>query len=384
MPHGDAAWARSSSYYCKNEMDKGGQQACHKCFYKSDPSQRGYRKRMIKIWKEIGVFDTTEQRLADQSRAIRTNGWLSEIEMEEIQREIEREQRIDEVMSTEEGTDMENSLENECENDNRDETSEEETDEEISMTMILARMIESESSEERKSLLQEFAEEVTKEEAPLNLRNVDRGRLKEAVRKINDLLTDIPTANLTETNKLLLAAACLAGKKVGAKKRETTSMAEPWWKRRLNGQIAKLRKDLSRLDKWKSNQLKSMAVKEQLETRYKVKKKGIGVVIEELKQQVVAKAAKVKRYEGRVEQYRQNRMYQSNQKRLFERLENKERSNEVSPDTQENKKFWSDIWDNPASHNEQAKWLKDIETDLINVKRQDEIVISFSFCFSFI
>ena len=250
--------------------------------------------------------------------------------MEEIQREIEREQRIDEAMSTEEGTDMENSLENECENDNRDETSEEEADEEISMTMILARMIESESSEERKSLLQELAEEVTKEEAPLNLRNVDRGRLKEAVRKINDLLTDIPTANLTETNKLLLAAARLAGKKVGAKKRETTSMAEPWRKRRLNGQIAKLRRDLSRLDKWKSNQLKSMAVKEQVETRYKVKKKGIGVVIEELKQRVVAKAAKVKRYEGRVEQYRQNRMYQSNQKRLFERLENKERSNEVS------------------------------------------------------
>ena len=154
--------------------------------------------------------------------------------MEEIQREIEREQRIDESMTTEEGTDMENDLENECENDNRDETSEEETDEEIRMTMILARMIESESSEERKNLLQELAEEVTREEAPMNLRNVDRGRLKEAVRKINDLLTDVPTANLTETNKLMLAAARLAGKKVGAKKRETTSMVEPWWKRRLN------------------------------------------------------------------------------------------------------------------------------------------------------
>ena len=87
-------------------------------------------------------------------------------------------------------------------------------------------------------------------------------------------------------------------------------MVEPWWKRRLNGQIAKLRKDLSRLDKLKSNQLKSMAATKQLETRYEVKKKGIGVVIEELKQRVVAKAAKVKRYEGRVEQCRQNRMYQ--------------------------------------------------------------------------
>ena len=101
-------------------------------------------------------------------------------------------------------------------------------------------------------------------------------------------------------------------------------------------------------------------------------------MIEELKQRVVAKAAKVKRYEGRVEQYRQNRMFQSNQKRLFERLENKERSDEVRPEAQESKKFWSDIWDNAASHNEQAKWLKDIETDLINVKRQHEIIINLS------
>ena len=175
---------------------------------------------------------------------------------------------------------------------------------------------------------------------------------------------------MTETNKLLLAAARLAGKKVDAKKRETRSMVEPWWKRRLSGQIAKLRKDLSRLDKWKSSQLKSMAEKEQLEYRYKVKKKGIGIVIEKLKQRVVTKAAKMKRYEERVEHYRQNRMYQWNQKRLLERLENKESSHEVRPAAQESKKFWSNIWENPAYHNEEAKLLKDKETDLINVKNR--------------
>ena len=31
------------------------------------PSKRGYRKRMIGIWKEIGVFEISEQRLADQA-----------------------------------------------------------------------------------------------------------------------------------------------------------------------------------------------------------------------------------------------------------------------------------------------------------------------------
>ena len=43
---------------------------------------------MIGIWKEIGVFETSEPRLVDQARAIRTNGWLSEVELEEIKREL--------------------------------------------------------------------------------------------------------------------------------------------------------------------------------------------------------------------------------------------------------------------------------------------------------
>ena len=54
---------------------------------------RGYRKRMIGIWEEIGVFEISEQRLADQARAIRRNGWLSEVELEEIKRELRHDVR---------------------------------------------------------------------------------------------------------------------------------------------------------------------------------------------------------------------------------------------------------------------------------------------------
>ena len=60
-----------------------------RCFYRSEPAKRGYRKRMLSIWNELGVFEITEQRLADQERAIRTNEWLSEIELEKIKRKIE-------------------------------------------------------------------------------------------------------------------------------------------------------------------------------------------------------------------------------------------------------------------------------------------------------
>ena len=30
-----------------------------RCFYQSDPTKRGYRKRMIAIWKEKGTFEIT-------------------------------------------------------------------------------------------------------------------------------------------------------------------------------------------------------------------------------------------------------------------------------------------------------------------------------------
>ena len=63
-----------------------------RCYIESNPSARGYRKRMLAIWKEIGVFEVTEQRLADQVRAIKVNGWLSEVEIEEIRRNIKDKQ----------------------------------------------------------------------------------------------------------------------------------------------------------------------------------------------------------------------------------------------------------------------------------------------------
>ena len=53
------------------------------------PKQNGsQKKRMMAISREEGGFETTEQRLADQTRAIRTNTRLSDIEIEELKRNI--------------------------------------------------------------------------------------------------------------------------------------------------------------------------------------------------------------------------------------------------------------------------------------------------------
>ena len=59
-----------------------------RCFYKSDPTRTGYRKQMIAIWRDIGTFEITEQRLVDQVRVIRANEWLTEVELQEIAKKI--------------------------------------------------------------------------------------------------------------------------------------------------------------------------------------------------------------------------------------------------------------------------------------------------------
>ena len=65
------------------------------CFFRSKPFDDdvkpigGYRQRMMQEWKEHGVFEST-----DQARAIRKNGWLSDLELGNIRRMIDTESEI--------------------------------------------------------------------------------------------------------------------------------------------------------------------------------------------------------------------------------------------------------------------------------------------------
>ena len=65
------------------------------CYYISNPIDENgvpieeYRQRMYREWLERGPFrDATEQTICDQARAMRKNGWLTEIELEMIKRRV--------------------------------------------------------------------------------------------------------------------------------------------------------------------------------------------------------------------------------------------------------------------------------------------------------
>ena len=75
-----------------------------KCYIKSDPSRRRYKKRVMDNWNDIGVFKISEQRSADQARAIKTNSWLTDIKIEEIKRNIGSEDARDDLEEEREAT----------------------------------------------------------------------------------------------------------------------------------------------------------------------------------------------------------------------------------------------------------------------------------------
>ena len=66
--------------------------------------------------------------------------------------------------------------------------------------------------------------------------------------EMNEVLKCIPVTNLSELNHVGRASALLVCEKVGVKTDHTINKNKPFSKRRIEKNIAILRKDLSRID----------------------------------------------------------------------------------------------------------------------------------------
>ena len=58
------------------------------CYLVSEPKVRGYRKCMLILWLNKGMFWVSEQRLVHQENTIRRNSWMTELEIEELERKL--------------------------------------------------------------------------------------------------------------------------------------------------------------------------------------------------------------------------------------------------------------------------------------------------------
>ena len=82
----------------------------------------------------------------------------------------------------------------------------------------------------------------------------------------------------------------------------------------------------------------------ELNERYRVKRKGLKTVIEELKQKMLAKSAKLRRYQQRIEQLRQNRIFDFDQKKMYSEFDGDGVRPIYVPNVEEGRRFWGNLW----------------------------------------
>ena len=58
------------------------------CYLSREPKVRGYRKRIVSLWLNKGMFWVSEQRLVDQANTIHKDSCTTEFEIEEMERNL--------------------------------------------------------------------------------------------------------------------------------------------------------------------------------------------------------------------------------------------------------------------------------------------------------
>ena len=300
------------------------------CYLLSESKIRGYRKGMLSLWLQNGMFWLSEQRLVDQANTIRRNSWMTELEIEKLERKVTGSDsfivemaRSVVALPDHVGEDVRSVLPEMGAKEQADSLDEEE----VAIVMEIAEVIE----------------RGRKDRLPA-LRNVPKKKLLEEAAKVDKVLSKFKTHSITKTNELFYAGAVVVTNRLGVKIDKVAGRKEPMWKRRLQNKIKELRKDLSQLEASKDKDISNFRYWERLERKYRIRVKRLNVVIEELKQRITAIAAKVRRYQGRVDSYRQNRLFENNQRQFYRELDQEEeRGDDDQPLAEESKQFWGNI-----------------------------------------
>ena len=382
-----------------------------RCYLQCQPERRGYRKRMHEIWRKNGMVEVSEQRLCDQLSTIKRCKWFSDVQIEELKKElVEHQSTVVQACSGEGG------LTSPCVNgESNGETLNEVTHnhlgierEQVQVDVMhdLEPLVELANNSEHAAVIQQLNAVLQSDQSCRlpSLRSVAMHKLLEEVGHVNGALAALLAStreydhDISKLNRLIYAGAYVVcerlGKKVTseAQKREN----EKWWRVRIVKKIARLRKDLSRLEEAKSEKLKRADVFQQLQRRYHVLEKGLVYVIEEVKQRLMAESQKLRRFDEKILRYQQNKTFETNQGRVYRDLreggggklagglEGKDDS-ENELDAEKARGFWEGIWGMGVQHNAAAEWIQDVASMLEgDVSLQDDLVISLDMVRKFV
>ena len=223
------------------------------CYIRSEPERKGYRKRLLDLWKTHNTnneqTEVTQQRLADQVCQIKCEKWLETVELEEITLRVNSDHQS--IESTDSRpTDTPNhgviTLEIQEEHQRVDNvTAEEEPSsppaeepqEEVNpeLDVLCDRIQEVMNSEQRVRLP--------------SLRSFNSTKFRVEVGKVDEAMKRIQTNDFNELNSLLYAAAYVTTERMGMlKERSGKRTEESFWRRRIKRNIETWRKDLSKIE----------------------------------------------------------------------------------------------------------------------------------------
>ena len=352
------------------------------CYVESEKHTKGYMKRMRQIWDNKGGRSISMQKLRTQVQNIERLNLLSEVERGEIEsiarvREVGAHHgmalRSRRIRETEIGADsptqmgaavcgnvrvaVDRSVDVSCRDND-------------------VRLL----TEEEKQTVQRLRELMTVSEKTqlTSLKKVKAKELKDVVEHVNGVIHNVKTNSITEMNNLIYAGAFVVTEKLGKTKKSggNDRRNEPWWKRRIEGNIKKWRKDISRLTERRGNAHEfDRRDDDRLAEKYHIEDLGNVQVIDRLKAKIAAGATKIKRFDERQKQHHQNALFSTNQKKFYEELDGRNNAN-IPPHAEEATEFWKGIWSVPGKFNDKASWLPKVKEKLSGVDRQADVKIS--------
>ena len=104
-----------------------------------------------------------------------------------------------------------------------------------------------------------------------------------------------------------------------------------------------MRNKISCLEHLRIGTLLNTKVRERLIKKCHLEDKIVVEIVEMIKQRVTLTPKKIERYEARCQQFRQNRQFNSNQRRFYQNLEEGNNYSTDIPVKEETSKFWKTI-----------------------------------------
>ncbi|CAG4982539.1 unnamed protein product [Parnassius apollo] len=195
--------------------------------------------------------------------------------------------------------------------------------------------------------------------------------------------------DLCETDSILFGAALAVCRIIGAKlstagRTTGQSSAIPAWRTRIEERIAKARALIGRLICFRSGNTRPRIVRtvrmafsgtnvslSQPDIMQKLTER-----IDDLKQRIAAWGKRIRRYTERSTRFNQNRLFQSDQKRLYKSLERPMVSGTGPvPNQADTVAFWRSLWSEPVNHNE-GPWTEVVASQCAGITPMDPVTIT--------